>query len=94
MAAPTAEFGTPTNITASSQIGLLGTPQVLIGFYVNSTTAGTLVLRNGGSGGTAVSGTITPAIGWNSFPAGFPGGLYATVGGTLDVTLVTIPGQA
>jgi hypothetical protein len=59
----------------------------LLGFYVNSTNAGTIVLRNGGSGGTVMSGTITPAIGFHRFPADIEGGLYITIGGTaLDVT--------
>lgn len=59
----------------------------LIGFYVASTTSGTLVLRDGGGSGTQISGTITPAIGWHMFPAGFVTDLHATIGGSaLDVT--------
>jgi hypothetical protein len=46
----------------------------LIGFYVNSTNAGTLVLKDGGSSGTAIAGTITPAIGWHFFPVNFGSG--------------------
>jgi len=64
-------------------------PGVLLGFYVNSTTAGTLVLRNGTTGGaTAIGGTITPAIGWNYYPVVCPLGIFATIGGALDVTFI------
>jgi hypothetical protein len=45
-----------------------------------------LVLRNGGASGDVMSGTITPAIGFHRFPANVGNSLYATVGGTLDVT--------
>ena len=83
------ETGTPVNLTESGAIALrTGT---LLGFYVNSTNAGTLALTNGGSGGAAVSGTITPAIGFHRFPAYFnsSSGPYATIGGTaLDVTFL------
>ena len=77
--------GTPVNLTSSGAVSnVAGT---LLGFYVNSTTSGTIVIRNGGSGGTAVSGTITPVIGWHEFPAYLPSGCYATIGATLNVTL-------
>jgi hypothetical protein len=58
----------------------------LLGFYVCSTSSGTIVLKQGGSSGTAISGTITPAVGFHAFPAVALGGLHATIGGTLDVT--------
>lgn len=64
---------------------------LLMGFYVNSTSSGTLVLREGGSGGTAISGTITPSIGYNAFPCSVNGGLHATVGGTINVTFFYQP---
>ncbi|MFT3906826.1 MAG: hypothetical protein QM718_11020 [Steroidobacteraceae bacterium] len=59
------------------------------GFYVASTAAGTLVLRDGDASGVQLSGTITPAVGWHSFPAKYSNGLHATIGGTLDVTFFT-----
>jgi hypothetical protein len=78
--------GQAVNLTAS---GVLQPNRCqLVGFYVNSTSAGTIVLRNGDSGGTAVSGTITPAVGWHFFPAALPAGGYATIGGTLNVTFI------
>ena len=65
----------------------------LLGFYVNSTTSGTLILKDGGSGGTAITGTITPAIGWHWLPVayGASGGLHATIANTLDVTFIFRP---
>ena len=85
MSAPVAEVGGYKNITETGAVST-GACQ-LIGFYVNSTNAGTLVLRDGGSGGTAMSGTITPAIGFHRFPANVGTSLYATIGGSaLDVT--------
>lgn len=62
----------------------------ILGFYVNSTSTGTLILssNNAGAAGTAFTGTITPAIGWNFFPVVTPNGIFATIGGTLDVTFI------
>ena len=85
MSQPVAEVGGYKNITATGAVST-GACQ-LIGFYVNSTNAGTLVLTDGGSGGTAMSGTITPAIGFHRFPANVGTSLYATIAGTaLNVT--------
>lgn len=83
--------GQYTNTTATAAIGGAGKACRLIGFYVNSTTSGTLVLRDGGASGTTVSGTITPAIGWHFFPVECPSGLHATIANTLNVTFVTQP---
>jgi len=84
------ETGSYKNLTATGLVtGLQG---MLLGFYVNSTTGGTLVLRDGGSGGTVMGGTITPAIGFHRFPASFSsGGLHATIANTLDVTFFFAP---
>lgn len=79
------ESGTPINLSASGVVSLV--PGNLFGFYVNSTTAGTIVIRNGGAAGTAISGTITPAIGFHRFPAYCTTACYATIANTLDVTL-------
>jgi hypothetical protein len=65
----------------------------MLGFYVNSTTSGTLVFRDGGSAGTALTGTITPAVGWNPLPLTFVNGLYATIGATINVTIIANPGM-
>jgi len=85
MSQPVAEVGGYKNITATGAVST-GACQ-LIGFYVNNTTAGTLVLRDGGASGTVMSGTITPAIGFHRFPANVGTSLHATIAGTaLDVT--------
>ena len=78
------ESGTPINKTGTGTVSVASGN--LLGFYVNSTTGGTLVLRVGGSGGTVICGTITPAIGWHRYPAYCPSGLHATIANTLDVT--------
>jgi hypothetical protein len=85
------EGGNYKNITATGAVTTL--PCTLLGFYVNSTTAGTLVLRDGGAGGTVMGGTITPAAGtFHRFPATVgASGLHATVGGTIDVTFFYAP---
>lgn len=77
----------PVNVTGSNEI--LAVSGELLGFYVNSTSAGTIVLKHRGgtaSAGTAISGTITPAIGFHYFPANFSVNLYAKLAGTIDVT--------
>ena len=71
--------GTPINLSASAAISkAAGT---LLGFYVNNKTSGaTLVLSHGSvTGGTAISGTITPLIGWHSLDMYCPSGAFATI---------------
>lgn len=84
--AQTNESGAPINLSASGAVSLV--PGTLLGFYVNSTSSGTIVIRNGTSAsGTAISGTITPAIGFHRFPASCSTGCYVTIANTLDVTV-------
>ena len=92
MSQPVAEVGGYKNIT---ETGAVSTgPCQLIGFYVNNTTIGTLVLRDGGASGTVMSGTITPAIGFHRFPANVGTSLHATIAGTaLDVTFFFAAGS-
>lgn len=78
------ESGDSINLTATGDVTTKNA--ALIGFYVNSTSAGTLVLKKGGSGGTALGGTITPDIGFHPYPCVATGGLHATIAGTLNVT--------
>ena len=92
MSQPVAEVGGYKNITATGAVS--NGPCQLIGFYVNNTTTGTLVLRNGGASGEVMSGTITPTIGFHRFPANVGVSLYATIGGTaLDVTFFYAAGS-
>lgn len=78
------EAGTPINRTTTGDVSLASGN--LLGFYVNSTSSGTVIFRVGGSSGTVINGVITPAIGWHRYPAYCPSGLHVTVGGTLDAT--------
>jgi hypothetical protein len=74
-------------VTATGQIHT--GPGRLLGFYVSETSSGTVVLRDGNSGGTQITGTVTPAVGWHELPANFAHGLHATIGGSsLDVTFL------
>lgn len=79
------------NITAST---LIKTGSGFVkGFIVNSNTSGTLKLwDNTSAAGTVIINTYTFPAGSSvvSFPdvVAFNTGLYATVGGTADVTLV------
>ena len=92
MSQPVAEVGGYKNITATGAVS--NGPCQLIGFYVNNTTTGTLVLRNGGASGEVMSGTITPAIGFHRFPANVGVSLYATIAGAaLDVTFFFAAGS-
>lgn len=79
-----------TNKTASALIKT--GPGILRGMYVNSTSAGTIKFWDNTSAATTViNNTITPAIGYHALGpnegTSFVTGLYATIGGTLDVTL-------
>jgi len=76
-----------TNVTASALVKT-GAGR-LVGMYVNSTTAGTIKFWDNTSAATTViNNTITPAVGYHDLgDVAFTTGLYATIGGTLDVTL-------
>lgn len=78
--------GAPVNLTSSGIVSKV--PGSLLGFYVNNTSSGTIVIKDAiVTGGTAISGTITPAIGWHTFPASCATGCFVTIGSSLDVTL-------
>lgn len=85
------QVGQAYNKTSTGDV-VATTNCILLGFYVNSTTGGTVALKRGGSGGTALGGTITPAIGYHAYPARCPGGLHATIANTLDITFFVIEG--
>lgn len=85
----TVQSGVPINATGTGTVSKASGS--LLGFFVNSTTGGTIVFRVGaagaGTGGTVISGTITPAAGtFHRFPAYCIDGLHATIANTLDVT--------
>ncbi len=79
------QAGVPITVSGSATLSLVAC--TLLGFYVNSTSSGTIVIKDGGqSAGTAISGTITPSAGWNCFPAACVSGLSVTIGPTINVT--------
>lgn len=82
--------GAYSNKTASGNVK--SSQGALLGFYVNSTSSGTIVLYDDAATGTttAISGTITPAIGWQNFPVAFTNGLNIVIANTLNVTLVYV----
>jgi hypothetical protein len=75
--------------TQAEQTTLSGT---MLGFFVASTTSGTIVLSAGTtSGGTQLTGTITPSAGaWYFLPISEPNGIYCTIANTIDVTFVVV----
>ena len=79
------ESGTPINITSTGAVSSSGTPVArsgtLLGFYINSVGLGaTLVLTHGiAAGGAAITGTITPLIGFHRLGVYCPNGAYATI---------------
>ena len=81
MSLPVIDTGAAKLLTGTGAV--CAGPCQLVGFYVNSTTAGTIVLTDGA---TTVSGTITPAIGFHRFPATIGTSLTATIANTISVT--------
>lgn len=75
------------NLTASAQ--LRAGQGILVGMYVNSTTGGTIKLWDSLTAtGKVINETITPAVGYHKLGnASFAIGCFATIGGTLNVTL-------
>jgi len=85
------QSGTPVNLSATGAVSLC--PGSILGFYVNSTAGGTLVFRDGGSAGTAITGTITPVIGWHEFPAAITTSAHVTIAvAGLNITVMFAAG--
>ena len=84
--------GNAVNLSSSGAISTQ--PGTIIGYHVNSTSGGTLVFKDGGSGGTVLNAATTPVQGFNAFPAEISGaaGAYLTISGTIDVTVFFTPG--
>lgn len=86
----TTQGGYWVHVTANGVV--VGAPCQMIGFYVNSTNAGVIQLfDNATVAANPLGGLITPAIGFQWFPAILLNGLFASIGGTaLDVTFFVI----
>jgi hypothetical protein len=77
--------GGAVNVSASGVVSAV--PCKIEGFYVNSTSSGTIVIYdNASTSSGAITGTITPAIGWHKFPAKLSQGCYVVIANTLNVT--------
>lgn len=82
--------GVPVNLSASGAVSVSG--GTLVGIYVNSTSSGTIVVRNGGAAGTAVTGTITPAVGYHAMNMYLKDGCYITIANTINITAMFAAG--
>lgn len=61
----------------------------LSGIHVNSSSSGTIKLwDNTSAAGTVLVNTYSATVGWNPMPMPFSTGLFITVGGTIDYTVV------
>lgn len=93
MSMPIVEGGQPKNLSASGAI--TNCACTIIGFFVATTSSGVITVQDGGSGGTTLCGSITPAAGaFYRFPAniGSATGAYMTlVSGSINVTWFTVP---
>lgn len=86
-----AQVGIPKNISATANVSALD--GAMLGFYVNNTSSGTIIFYDSASTGTGtpITGTITPAIGWNPLPVTFVNGLYAVIAGSsLNITIALV----
>lgn len=87
-----AKFSSVGLTQAVTSNNVKGTRGDVYGFYVNSTTAGTIRFWDESLSGTCDTnpkgGTITPAIGWHFYPTAFSNGICVLTGGTIDVTVM------
>lgn len=81
-----------TQISASTKLADNGGGHVR-GFYVSSTTSGTIkIWDNSAASGTVLLETATPAVGWHDLGGiAFGTGLYVTLANTIEVTIVWTP---
>ena len=83
MSLPVAECGYPVLITGAATTTVSPAACQCLGFYVASTTGGTVIIKDGS---TAISGTITPAIGWHRFRPDIGTSLIVVTANTISVT--------
>lgn len=83
--------GSSTRVTTATSTELKEGRGELVGFYIASTTGGTVAFYNDNDGtcsSSQVTGTITPAIGWHFAPLPFSTAICALTANTIDVTFV------
>lgn len=78
--------GYPVPVSATGLV--LVRPGRLLGFFVATTAAGILTLRDGGAAGALILGPVTPLIGWHFLPVVFSQSLHVTVAGAINATFV------
>ena len=84
MSLPVAEVGTPVLISTATTTTVCPTGCQLLGFYLASTTGGTIIIKDGA---TAISGTITPtALNFHRFPATCSNSLVVVTANTINCT--------
>lgn len=83
--------GVYSNKTATANIK--NADGAMLGFFVNSTSTGTIQFYDSATTTTTVpiTGVITPAAGnFYPLPVAFVNGLYAVIANTLNVTIVYV----
>lgn len=89
MAAPIIESGNATNTTATGAIAT--GPGQLLGIFVSSSSSGTVKFwdnATAGSGTVIVNTFSAAAATFYRIPASFKNGLFLTVGGTIDCSVI------
>lgn len=89
MATGSLNVGMYKRLTASSNVN--NTSGELLGVLIASTTAGTIQLYDSATTTTTtpITGVIMPAAGvYLPLPVAYASGLYAVIGGTIDLTFV------
>ena len=81
-------FGTYKNVTGSGNVS--AKPCAIIGILVNSTSSGTITLYDDPATGTAtaITGTITPSVGFLPINIETTSGLNIVIGATINITVV------
>jgi hypothetical protein len=80
------------NMTSSANVA--ATPAAVLGFFCNSITGSATVTFYDNAATTtsrAITGAITPGVGWNPLPVNTQAGLYAVISGTINITVVWSP---
>lgn len=83
--------GSYRQLTASANIK--SSQGALLGFFLSSTTAGTITIYDDAGTGTTtkILDTVTPTgLAWYDLPAAFANGCYVVIGGAASVTMVYV----